>query len=227
MSAELVERVTGVGALIVAPADPDRGFLTIEELRSKRSTNKIIGMRALPMETIEPGETHAEAWMRLTSEEIQLQNIKYNPRKVAENILCLCELRPGVVLYASVLEVSPYTDVIIGSESLEVADLRWTRFKDVLNAPAGDLGIRPGTREVVQAYLAYKINPVSYMPQVYRYGDLQDHIPDKLFEMIESGVSLEESLFRLKLVSEPAVRSGLLAHLQSLQAVPLGSAGAR
>lgn len=226
MSVELVKRVAGVGALIIVPEDPDRGFLTLRELRSKRSSNRLIGARTLPMETIEPGETHTEAWMRLTSEEVQLQNIKYDPRKVAENVLCLCELKPGVILYASVLEVPPNVGVIIGSESQEVADLGWTRFENVLNAPAGDLGIRPGTREVAQAYLAYKIDPDSYMPRVYRYGDLQDHIPDELFDMIEGGISLEEALFRLKLASEPAARSVVLGRLQSSRVVPLGSAEA-
>lgn len=220
-----MERVAGVGALIVVPKDPDRGFLTLEELISKRSSNKLRGSRTLPMETVEPGETHADAWERLTSEEIQLQNVGYDPREVTRNLLCKCELRPGVVLYTSVLEVPPDAAVIIGSESQEVANLRWTSFADVLNAPKGDLGIRPGTREVIQAYLAYMENPMSYELRIFMYSGLYDKIPDSVFDLIESGVSLVESLFRLKLASEPFARSVVLARLQSLQVVPLDSAG--
>lgn len=218
-------RVAGVGALIVVPEDPGRGFLTLRELTSKRSTHKVAGMLTLPMETVKPGEEYAQTFERLTREEIQIKNFRYDPRAVTR--LCLCELRSGVILHASVLEVSPDVDVIIGSESQEVADLGWTRFEDVLNAPVGDLGIRPGTRKVIQAHLSYKINPAGYTPQVYRYGDLQDYIPDKLFDMIESGISLEEALFRLKLASTPAARSLLLAHSQSLQVHPLDHAEAK
>lgn len=218
------ERITGVGALIVVPEDPDRGFLTLKELISKRSTHKVAGMRTLPMETLELGETHANAWDRLTKEEIQLGNVTYDSTVVGDNILCLCELRPGAVLHVSILEVPADAAIIIGSESQEVSDLRWTRFDDVLNAPRGDLGLRPGTREVVQSYLAYKMKPGDYSPRVYRYHNLQDKIPHRIFDLIEDGLSLEAALFRLNLASEPFARSVLLAHLQSPQEYSLNSA---
>lgn len=224
MSTELVERVPGVGALIVVPEDPDRGFLTLRELRSKRSTHKVVGMLTLPMETVEPRENYAQAFERLTREEIQIENFRYDPRAIVR--LCLCELRPGVVLHASILAVSPDADIIIGSESQEVADLRWTSFEDILNAPKGDLGIRPGTREVVQSYLEYRVNPTIYQPRAYGYDELHDRIPDEVFDLLEAGLSLEAALFRLKLASEPFARSVILGRSQPLQAVPLSSAGA-
>ncbi len=223
---EFKENVAGVGALVVVRGDLDRGFLSLRELRSKRSTNKVLGMRTLPMETVEPGEVRLQAWERLVKEEFHVTNFQYDPQEVVQNVLCRCELRPGVMLYASVLQIDPQAEIVAGSESQEVADLRWTQFDDVLSAPQGDLGIRPGMREVIRSYMEYQRDPLEYSPRTYRYSELHDQIPDQIFNLLERGVSLKEALFRSKLASQPSARSVLLAHSQSIPEAPLNFAEA-
>ena len=221
---ELKGEITGLGILVVVPQDPNRGFLSLQELTNKRSTHKVAGSRTLPMETTEAGETSLQTLNRLTTEEIQLKGFTYDPQKVLNHRLCTCELRPGVLVPTYLLPVPPDVDVKIGSESQEVADIRWMTFKEVVKAPRNDLGLRPGTREAVQAYLDYLRNPTGFRPKVYRYADIADHIPDAIFREIENGTSLVGSLYRLGFASAPFARSVVLAHSQLPQESPLNFA---
>ncbi len=208
---ELEGRIAGLGLVIVTQNSLDRGFISLTELRSKRSTHKVAGSITIPMESRESGETPAENLARLTTEEIQLRNFSYNPEQVLSQKLCTCELRPGVIVPMYLLEVSSATDVIPGSESQEVAGLRWTQFTEAVASPQNDLRLRPGTREAVWSYLTYWRNPADFKPLVYSYEQLTDHIPSEIFDQIEKGVSLEEALSQLQLASEPSAKSLILA----------------
>lgn len=227
MLAELQEKVAGVGILIVVPEDRDRGFISLRELRSRRSTHKVAGSRTLPMESTNPGENWVQTLARLTREEIQLQNFTYNPDEVMSQKVCTCELRPAVYVSIHLLQLSPEVDVIIGSESQEVSDLRWMPFQEVIEAPKNDLSLRPGSREAVLSYLDYLKNPAGFLPSVYKYTDLIDQVPDVIFDLIEGGVSLKEALFRLGWASAPFARSVVLPHWPILQESPLNFAQAK
>ena len=216
------EAVAGLGVLVVVPEDHKRGFISLTELRSSRSTHKLAGSRTVPMESLEVGETQAQTLERLTKEEIQLRHFTYDPSRVLSSRLVTCELRPGVRVPTYLLQVPPKTNIIVGSEAHEVADLRWTPFEEVLEAPKCDLSLRPGTREAILSYLDFSRNNGGFKPAIYKYSDLKDPIPDEVFDMVEAGLSVKASLFRLKLASAPFARSLLLVHSQSPQASFLG-----
>lgn len=224
---EFEDRIAGLGILVVVPEEPGRGFASLRELRSRRSTNKLAGSMTVPMESVEVGETQAQALERLTREEIQLRDFTYDPGRVLNSRLVTCELRPGVWVPMYLLQVPSRVDIIVGSEAHEVSDLRWTPFEEITEAPASDLSLRPGTREAVLSYLDYLRNDGGFKPAFYRYLELGDRIPDAIFDLIEKGVSLKQALFRLGLASEPFARSLLLVHSQSPQVGLLGYGEAR
>src|SRR3989304_9003351 len=148
MPTELVEVKAGVGALIVVPEDLNRGFLTVQELTSKRATSKLAGMKTLPMETVEPGETHEMALRRMLfesagtgesgGEEVGLSFVK-DEDHLTKLKLARCELSPGVVLHAYLIETTPDVAIRSGSWTHEVREAEWTSLEDILLQPTGTL----------------------------------------------------------------------------------------
>ncbi len=195
----LQEQVAGVGAFIVVPSIPELGFLTIEEQSSKRLTNKLKGMRSLPMETIEIGENHQQALERLFREEVRIPVISH-PDNLTRLKLSTCELTEGVILHAYLIELAPTLHPFgeIGSHKDEVGNVDWTNTMDVLMAK-GSLRFRPGVFEVVSSYIGYRARPETFTPFVYTR--LRDQVPMGIFDLMEQGISQTEALSRFGLVA--------------------------
>lgn len=64
------DRVEGVCAFIPHPTNPGEQFLVLRENEWKRLTNKVPGMLAPVIETVDPGETHQQALTRAIYEEL-------------------------------------------------------------------------------------------------------------------------------------------------------------
>lgn len=195
MVIESVERVTGVGALVVSPNDQ---FLCITELRPKRLTGKLAGMKSLPMETVEGGESHQEALIRLFQEEVKIgvDNSLDKPLK-----LCTGQLTPGVWLHAYLFDVNSELVIQSGSELNEIGEVSWMSIEDVLKSEVGNLRFRPGVREVLLSFREYRKNPANFQPKAYH--TMIDRVPEEIFDLIDSGLSQREALSRLGYYLQP------------------------
>lgn len=174
----------GVGALIISP--DHQHFLTIKELETSRRTNKLKGMRSIPMESTEPKETLDQTLDRLFKEEVDIW-----PRSLRGE-LCRCELARGVVARIYLYEISPDTKISGGSHSTEVTDVGWTSIEDAFFAPFGLF--RPGVYEALQSYLQIDASE-KYNPHFYRYDELWNNIPRYLFDIAE-GATQKRGLSR-------------------------------
>lgn len=208
------EIISGVGALIVTQDQPDRGFVSVVEQYSKRSSNKLVGMRTLPMETIKLGETHQQVLERLLyrpqgGEELILDNV-YNPDNLTEIKLGKYELTPGVVLHSYLLEVPFEIDLRIGTEVEEVGEIQWTKIEDVLNTPAENFRFRPAVYEVLKDYLRYLQDPHSYVVGEYCFNELKNRVPTYIFDLIDNGFILAEDVFRFVVQGLPLPQYGVL-----------------
>lgn len=174
---EVVEDLKGVGLFIVTP---DGYFLTIEEARTKRKTNKIAGMRSLLMETIEAGETQEQAIARLliNDEEVSAKQFR---TLTPERKLCRVQLTPGVWLHAYLIQVSGQFPVRPGTAP-DARNPGWTHINDVLASSPSEQKFRPGTREVIKSYLAHKENGNQESQVYFR---CEDDIPQEVFDMLE------------------------------------------
>lgn len=210
METEFIERIKGVGALIVS--SNRRNFLTIEELRTKRSTNRLAGQGSLPMETVHYGESLEDAFDRLAREEIQLTNCSL--RSVNSGVLGRIELAEATVLHAHFFEMPEGSRIILGSEVEEVENPKWISFNEVMQEPRGSLRLRAGVWEVVSLYLQYKEYPDAFQPKICRFSDLRVKIPKEVFDLVEKGATVGEALYRFGLPLWPAVDS-LATHLQN------------
>lgn len=174
----LVERLSGVGALIVESGNQIRSFLVIQELRSNQRTNKLAGMLSLPMETMEEGENYVQSLRRLFKEEVVIGSC--NEEEGRE--LCICELLPGVVLHAFLFESTKEDLIQPGSFIDEVSNVDWIRLEEVMNTSENSLRFRPGVYEVVKSYFDLQNDPAKFKPPVFRAHELKHHIPSELFE---------------------------------------------
>lgn len=173
---EVIEYKKGVGALIVTP---EGYFLSIEEGSTKRETAKIKGMRSLPMETVEPGETREQALIRaLTDEEVKV-GISLNLE--ARRLLCRIQLTPGVWLYAYLIEAPEQFPVQKGNAP-DALNPGWNHINQVLNSIPTDRNFRPGVREVIKSYLEY-LRGNTYQPQIFFF--CEDEIPQEVFDRVE------------------------------------------
>ncbi|MBI2011211.1 NUDIX domain-containing protein [Candidatus Daviesbacteria bacterium] len=179
----VLERVAGVGAFVVDPARPGQ-FAAVREREDKRATAKLRGMWAIPCETVEPGESHQSAAERIFREELQVKGLK-DPDDLASIRLGACELSPGIVLHAYLIETAPGARLSLGSHSHEVDSPRWARIDEVLNLPLGNLSFRPGVFEVVTGYLAFKSSNSHFIPGVYRHYEVRNQIPQEVFDQLE------------------------------------------
>lgn len=184
------EILTGVGALLVDPIT--NCFLAVTELCPKRSTNKIPGSISFPMETKLVGELEKDAFRRLAREEVQLVNLDL--LNLPNGSLGRYELADGVVLKARYFEVPFGTKIIIGTEVEEVANARWMPLEEVSNLPSGPFPLRPGVREVTQRYMVHRVNSLNHYFRLVRHGELVDKIPDRVFDLIEGGLTTEIAL---------------------------------
>lgn len=206
MSLELEEKVTGVGALIVCPGWMDRGFLTIKELNSKRSTNKLAGMRSLPMETVEAGETHNLALKRMFFEET-IPN-PWLGGLLDTTLLCKAQLSPGVVLYSYLVEAPWQTTFSLGSDTQDVTDPHWMPRSRVLFPENNNhFAFRPGVFETIMSYNHRLRDPQNFEPQTFI--NLKNAVPDRVFDLMDQGVSQTEALSQLGLLPEPPLEPQL------------------
>lgn len=190
--------VAGVGAFIVDAQNPLRGFVTVEEMTTKKKTNKLRGMKTYPMETIERGEDHNQALDRLFQEEVTM-----TPTLALTRIkLGQYELIPGVMLHTYLFEANSDVMALIGSASSEVRDPKWTTFEEVKSASIG--AFRAGVYETVMNYLDYLRNPRNF--QTRTYINLRDRIPQEVFEFIAGGASEKEALYHWIALGKFSVR---------------------
>lgn len=174
---EITENVIGVGALVVTP---DFQFLTVEELRTKRSTRKIAGMRTAPMETVFAGESDDKALTRLFQEEVVLQGMVLELDK--KILLCKIQLTEGVWLHGYLLQVDQPVPVVTGTENGEVANPEWTKIDDVLHSNPDIWAFRPGVKELTISYLNYLTDPQHFSAQ--RFFQTQEKISDAVFNLL-------------------------------------------
>lgn len=210
MEAGLIEKLGGVGALIIN-AERD-SFLTIKELRTKRSTHKLANQRSSPWETIKPGETRRETFGRLQTEEIQI--LDFDLWDAHWDMLGMIEIAEGVVLHAAFFELPRDVEIRLGTEVTEVNDPRWIPLKEAMEEPPQSFRFRPGVYETVHLYDTYR-KPNPFIPEICRFSDLRHKIPAKVFDLIEGGISAKEALSQLGHVWQPEVGIPSLAPLQS------------
>lgn len=209
MHTETEWKIRGVAALIVNPAR--NSFLTVEERETKRSTNKIAGMRTIPMETVNLGEDLESAFERLFHEEFQL--INFDTRNATRRRLGVFELTLQATVYLDFFELGEEVTVILGSESHEVTNPAWIEFHEVMIEPIGSNRFRPGTRDGAETYIAYRTNPSRFIPRFCRSDELKDKIRPEIFEMAEmDGTTSKEVLSRLGLHSVSPSSIPILAH---------------
>ncbi|EKD90799.1 MAG: hypothetical protein ACD_30C00090G0020 [uncultured bacterium] len=200
MNIESEERIAGVGALIVCPEWMDRGFLSIEELRAKRSTNKLAGMRSIPMETVEGEETHNQALQRMFREEtIPSMNLGSS---LDRTLLCSAQLSPGVVLYSYLIEVPWIIKFSSGADTQDVIEPRWIPRTSVLYPdPVNLFAFRPGVYETLVSYNRRLDNPQNFIPETF--VNLKNLVSTEVFDLMDQGLSQTEALSRLGLVQQP------------------------
>lgn len=200
MSVELEEKVAGVGALVVCPDWLDRGFLTVKELRTKRSTNKLAGMRSIPMETVEEGETHNQALQRMLCEEITPSI--YLGSNLDNILLCRSQLSPGIFLYSYLLEVPWPISFRLGTDTLDVTDPMWIPRTSVLYPdPVNSFAFRPGVYETLTSFSRRLDNPQKF--EAATFVNLKNLVPTEAFDLMDQGFSQTEALSRLGLVQQP------------------------
>lgn len=174
---EIIEITSGVGAFIVTP---DGYFLTIEEGETKRQTGKIKGMRSLPMETVEPGETFQEALVRaINDEEVQAPELN---NFVTEQKLCQIQNTPGVWLHVYLIRV-PTPFALQEGNAPDALHPKWMHIHEVLSSKTEERAFRPGTREVIVSYIDLITNGSTHSPQIY--FRCQDEVPQKIFDALE------------------------------------------
>ena len=185
----------GVGALIVI--HEKQQFITIVELHTNRPTNKLAGQISIPMESVELGERgRRPAWRKLFKQEVK--SVNFNLKKIGQIFLGQFELVPEVMVHIRAFIVSSEVKIVLGSETAEVADLKWCRFDEVLSEPKGSLRFRPGVREVVETFrFKYLANPAQFRAGICRYQELQANIPQGAFDLVDRGFSVGEALSRL------------------------------
>lgn len=174
-SPEITEVLAGVGALIITP---DGYFLSIEEGRTSRKTGKIKGMRSLPMETIEIGETHGQALERLLKEEVSAKKLT-NYASSAK--LCRVQLTPGVWLHAYLIPANHRFRVEAGTHK-DALNPKWVHIDEVINCDPKNRQFRPGTREVVKSYLEFQQDNSFHAGLYFR---CEGEIPQEVFDELE------------------------------------------
>lgn len=194
---EIEERTTGVGALIVVADTHRPDFLTIEETRTKRSSGKLKGMRSLPMETVEDGETHQQALARLLQEEVRLNTVCLAGELIRLK-LGRYELTPGVVLHAYVIEAPRDSGISVGS-GVDVQRPEWTSIEEVLATSRGSLRFRPGVKEIITTYLDYLQDKESFQQVIYSSDELANTVPNDVYDLIDQGTNETEALSQLGL----------------------------
>lgn len=205
----------GVGALIVIPEKWQ--FLTLVELETNRPTNKLAGQRSIPMESVDYGnEDRRLAWKKLFKEEIKPVN--FNPRKIDQMLLGQFELVPEIMVHMRAFLVFPTSEIGLGTHSSEVTDLKWLGFDEVLCEPRGSVRFRPGVRDVVETFcFKYLSNPDQFRPGICRYHELQNNIPQKVFDLIDQGFSVSKALSLSDCDPIPLINSLLVARSLSQQ----------
>lgn len=219
------EKIAGVAAVFHIPGAPERGCVTLQELRTKRSTNKVAGQRTIPMESSLPGESELETLARLTREEVHFTNFPLYEALLASTRIAVSELNVGIFVPIYSVPVPSHVQIVLGSESEEVADLDWTTFEEIISEPIDSHLLRPGSFEGVNTHLIFQRNPDSFVLMKYRFQDLKHKIPTKLFDKIEAGLSVETALSQLNLAWRPGLEPQTLAHLQVSQVPLLRAAG--
>ena len=211
----LSEKIAGVAAVFHVPSMPEKGFVTLQELRTKRSTNKIAMQRTIPMETSLPGEKEIDTLARLAVEEVQFTNFRLGTALKAAKRIAISELNIRVFVPVYSIPIPSDVEIILGSEAKEVADLDWTSFDEIVSEPSNSLFFRPGNYEAIKAHLTNQIAAGNFIPMRYGFYDLRHKIPSSLFDLVESGFSVETALSQLGLSWRPVQDYFLPTHSQS------------
>lgn len=209
------EKIVGVAAVIYIPQMPEKGCVTLEELRTKRSTNKSAHQRTIPMESSLPGESEVQTLIRLAKEEVHINNFSIDETIRRRRRIAVCELNVGIFVPIYGLPLPASADVIIGSESKEVTNLEWTLFDKIIQEPKDSLHFRPGNFEAVSSHLSSLQDPEYYTPRRYSHSDLKHRIPTRLFDLVESGFTVSRALSQLGIDPKFWPGSLSLGHLQS------------
>lgn len=220
MNREFDGKVAGITAIFYIPDQAERFCPTIQELRTKRSTNKVALQRTVPMESSQSGESEEETLLRLMTEEIRLLNTSPLDAARAAKRISVSELNRGVFVPVYSVPVPPETEFILGTHKKEVANLRWTSMGEIYDEPAGSLYFRPGNFEAIASHFAYLSDPQNYQPRQINFSELKHKIPKKLFDLVEGGISPDIALSQLGLNwrRQPEPLTASSSHLKVLLA---------
>lgn len=199
MSIEFQGKVAGVTAIFYIPGQTERFCPTVQELRTKRTTNKVALQRTVPMESAKMGESEEDTLLRLMGEEIRILNASPLDIIGGAKRISVSELNRGVFVPVYSVPVSSKTEFVLGTHKNEVANLSWTPMAEIYNEPAESLYFRPGNFEAIASHLLYLADPQNYQPRMISYSELKHTIPGKLFDLVETGVSTETALSQLGL----------------------------
>ena len=178
------ENIAGVAAVFYIPGMPEKGCPTLEELRTKRSTNKIASQRTIPMESSLPGESEVETLARLAIEEVQFTNFSLRAAIGSAKRVALCELNVGIYVSVYSVPILPDAKLILGSEASEVANLDWTPLDEIISEPENSLYFRPGNFEAISAHQAFQRDSGVSIISRYRFHNLKHRIPTELFNLV-------------------------------------------
>lgn len=192
MANENCERVVGVGLFVVSPSLHPRSYLTVEEFTTKKSTFKIAGMRSFPMETIEPGETQAQALIRLLREELVISP-EVSIIDLATIMLMQVEISTGIWVNDYLLDAPTESIFSIGSTRHEVGNISWTTFDQLNESFTTKYRYRPSNHEIIRAYQKYLSNPESFIPEKYRLYELFGYLPDEEFDRLTTSQKIAQS----------------------------------
>ncbi|MBI4028932.1 MAG: NUDIX hydrolase [Candidatus Blackburnbacteria bacterium] len=155
---EILEKGAGVCLLVVTP---DGLFCAIQEKSSKRITQKLKGMFSAPFETVEAGESHQQALVRITQEEVRMET----ERLIMGPELCRIQLDPGVWLHTYVAIAEEKINLQDGIFEDEVSGACWIPLEEVENPT--NKRFRPGMREIVESYRAFLAEGEAFRTCIY------------------------------------------------------------
>lgn len=185
MKVDVEPTLFAVGALIVC----DDEFAAVTEKNTSRKSVKVAGQQTHPMETVEDFDQNDLATLtRACKEEVALD---IQQKDVI--FLNTIETRPGVELRNYLVIISSKDLVKRGSFIDEVSSVKWVPLQEVILSK-GSLRFRPGVHETVSDHFRLKSDPEVYQPGEYRYRELADQIPSKVYDLVDSGLSGKEAV---------------------------------
>ncbi len=209
-----VELISGVGAVIYRQNNPHQVLMTTEK-NSKEESGKLQGQLGFPYETVEPGESHAQAMDRLLQEEVAVTAGRIaipHPLESAKlSIVRVSKPEVGAWLHAYQISATQDSQFRRGSFDHEVGEPVWVDVRRIL-ATQGTQRVlfKGGTSEIARAHLAHLENPHQLRSLIV---EKPTELPNwEIYELMKKGFTQIEALSQLGIDPTPFLRSEVLIH---------------